>query len=87
MAITNSVKENDEPGLIIESGDNTYLCYPDFGVPTDSSGWAMPKWAVKVINTATVGGKTYTTPMWAGGSKEKVHKIDDVETLNFQYLV
>ena len=79
-----NVKIDETPALIIESGNFTYLCYPDFGVPTGEEGEAMEEWAVKRIDES-VSGKTVIT--WAGGTTSKVHSVNNVSGLTFKYLL
>jgi hypothetical protein len=80
----NFVKENESPALIIEDGDLTYLCFPDYGVPTGSTGKEMKKWAVKKIDESTSGTTVIT---WAGGNTSKVNAVNDFSALTFKYLV
>ncbi len=77
-----NVKENEAPALVIEDGDITYLCYPDFNVPTGATGKAMPKWAVERVDESTPGTTVFT---WANGNTDKVNAITDPSALTFKY--
>lgn len=80
----NFVKADESPALIVEVGDLTYLCYPDYGVPAGSAGTEMKKWAVKKIDESTPGTTIIT---WAGGTTDKVHAVNNLSALTFKYLV
>ncbi len=79
----NFVKHNESPALIIEDGDITYLCYPDYNVPTGSAGLEMTKWAVKKIDEGTPNRTAIT---WANGNTDKLNAVNNLGSLTFKYL-
>lgn len=79
MANPNKVQANEEHQMIVEDGDMTYFCYPDYGVTSETE----EKWAVKRIDEST---PTKTIWKWAGGTKDKVHAVNDLSALTFTFL-
>lgn len=75
----NFVRENEIPQRTITDGNKTYLCYPDYGVTEK----ATPGWGVEIIDKTD---ENDVPMLWAGGTKDKIHKIDNLSSLTFTTL-
>lgn len=78
--MANTVRDGEAPGLTITDGSKKYLCYPDYGVQSESeAGWA--------INLIDSSDENKTVDKWANGKKVKIFKASLRASYTYKNLI